>query len=74
MPLSKSQLSDLFDVLDERLEESGCDHTLAVTRSFLAAHSLPAATVLPWLAEYGGYCDCEVLANVESEWGDHLAR
>jgi hypothetical protein len=27
------------------------------------------ATVIPWLREQGGYCDCEVLANVEERWG-----
>ncbi len=70
MPLSRADLRDLFDFLDERLTTSACDHTLAHTRAFLVQRSLPEDAVLPWLAEYGGYCDCEVLMNVESEWGE----
>ncbi|HEV8694469.1 MAG TPA: DUF2695 domain-containing protein [Lysobacter sp.] len=30
--------------------------------------NLPAAPVLAWLGRYGGYCDCEVLFNVEDRW------
>jgi hypothetical protein len=26
---------------------------------------LEPQSVLPWLAEQGGYCDCEVLANLD---------
>ena len=42
-----------------------------IRRAFLESaivQNLPEATVIPWLGEYGGYCDCEVLANVEQEW------
>jgi hypothetical protein len=39
---------------------------------FLAERGLDAAAVIPWLRESGGYCDCEVLANVEDEWADRL--
>ena len=35
---------------------------------FLQANGLREATIIPWLGEHGGYCDCEVLANVEEEW------
>jgi hypothetical protein len=39
-----------------------------LTREFLAAKSLPAETIIPWRGRYGGYRDCDVLANVEKAW------
>jgi hypothetical protein len=68
MPISKSQLKELFDYLDSALAE-GCDHTLRHSQVFLRTHGYSEAIVVPWLGKYGGYCDCEVLANVEDRWG-----
>lgn len=67
MPISQSDLAELFDHLDEALA-AGCDDSLRFTREFLRSKVLPEATIIPWLGEYGGHCDCEVLANVEQEW------
>ncbi len=67
MPISQRDLSDLFNHLDSALA-SGCDHSLRFTHQFLQARSLPEASIISWLGEYGGYCDCEVLGNVEQEW------
>ena len=69
MPLSHDDLRALFDGLDAALED-GCDHTLRHTRELLRERGLDEERVLPWLAEYGGHCDCEVLANVGGEWDD----
>ncbi len=69
MPLSKAILRELFDRVNAELEDKGCDHTLTATRTFLVTHQLPEAPVVTWLQRYGGYCDCEVIANVEEEWG-----
>jgi hypothetical protein len=68
IPISRADLAQLFAHLDIVLSK-GCAHTLAHTREFLNTHKLPESAILPWLAEYGGYCDCEVLANVEERWG-----
>ena len=70
MPISRADLGELFDFLDDELGREPCDHSLSRTRSFLAARQLADVAILPWLGEYGGYCDCEVLANVEERWGD----
>jgi hypothetical protein len=67
MPISQGHLAQLFDYLDGALA-AGCDHSLKLTRQFLQANSLPEDSVISWLGEYGGYCDCEVLANVEEQW------
>jgi len=68
MPISRSQLAEMFEHLDHALVD-GCDHTNRFTLAFLRSNGLAEATVVPWLAEYGGFCDCEVLANVEEHWG-----
>ena len=67
-PLPDEQLRQLFDLLDQQLSSGGCDHTLRHTRSFLESSGVSPESVLPWLLEQGGGCDCEVLANVEEHW------
>src|SRR5882724_3081174 len=65
LPIDRPSLQKLFDYLDDRLAQDGCDHTLRKTQAFIQEKNLPEEAVIDWLAEYGGYCDCEVLANVE---------
>jgi hypothetical protein len=72
MPISTSQLKELFDYLDENLEENECQHSLVLTEAYLKENSLPINSVISWLNQYGGYCDCEVLANVEDHFEDLL--
>lgn len=72
LPMLKSELAALFDLLDERLGPEPCDHSLRHTRAFLDGGGLSQETVLPWLADQGGHCDCEILYNVENTWGDRL--
>lgn len=65
LPMSKELFDELFDRLDEKLENQGCDNTLTITLEFLESKDLHASTVVEWMKEHGGHCDCEVLANVE---------
>ena len=69
MPLSKRDLSDLFDFL-KRKGTPSCDHTLEATTQFLRRRKLPADKILSWLRQHGGYCDCEVIYNVEDKFGE----
>lgn len=62
MPLSPEQLHRLLEYLDANLK--GCDHTTKLTTIFLHSERLGKDAVLSWLREHGGYCDCEVLANL----------
>jgi uncharacterized protein DUF2695 len=62
MPLSPHQLHRLLVYLDANLE--ACDHTTKFTGIFLDVENLDMDKVLAWLREHGGYCDCEVLANL----------
>lgn len=67
LPLPLEALRALFDHLDDALG-AGCDHSLRFTRRFLQQQALADEAVIPWLQAHGGYCDCEVLANVEDAW------
>jgi hypothetical protein len=69
MPMSKSDLQDLFDHLDQRLAAEGVT-TLCCIPCISHQQRLPEESIVDWLGEHGGFCDCEVLANVENEWGE----
>lgn len=70
LPLPDDQLQALFDMLDKELSAGGCDHTRRLTQRFLEQRGLPTEAVMSWLDNNGGFCDCEVLANVEERWLD----
>jgi hypothetical protein len=70
LPLPDDQLRAMFDTLDRELPVFGCDHTRRLTQAFLERRGHPIEVVLAWLDENGGYCDCEILANVEERWLD----
>lgn len=67
LPISVTQLRALFECLDSKLTEAGCDDTLRFTKQFAESNQLPYESLKAWLAVLGGYCDCEVLANVEEK-------
>jgi len=64
LPSSKEELQCLFEWVDERVQRDGCDHSLRYTREFIRLRQLDEDQVAKWLADYGGYCDCEVITNV----------
>lgn len=69
LPMSRAQLEDLFDYLDDQLQESECDDSVKITTSHLQNQNITNVTaVLSWLSDHGGHCDCEVLANVEEHF------
>lgn len=68
LPMPKPQLKPFFDYLDENLTEHGCNHTLLFTEQFAKAQNISFEVLKKWASDYGGYCDCEVLANVEDHF------
>lgn len=68
LPMPADQFRELFDDLDEKLSEQGCQDDLRLTTAFLEAQDCDAEAVLEWLAENGGGCDCEVLGNIEEKF------
>jgi len=74
MPISLKELGSLFDFLDVELGEHGCDHSTKLTSNYLTKRNLNQELILSWLADSGGGCDCEVLANVEESWESEISK
>lgn len=73
LPISEPDLKALFDHLD-RPDPDPCTHTMRETEAFLRARGLPVESTLRWLASQGAGCDCEVIFNVDAEWGERVGR
>jgi len=67
-PLPDRELAALFDAVEDLLAGTSCDHSLRHTRAWLVEHGHFGDLVVSWLEENGGYCDCEVVANVRDHW------
>jgi hypothetical protein len=66
LPVEENIFPKLFDFLDAELGKKGCNHSTILTKTFLEKNELSNSTdVIEWLADNGGFCDCEILANVE---------
>jgi hypothetical protein len=65
--LDEDQLNQLLNFLDERLPELGCDHSARLTRTWATESGVDPDALASSLEQFGGFCDCEVLANVERE-------
>ena len=59
-----SMIKRLLDYLDDNLE-IGCKHDYTLTKLFCQENNTDFNSIVDWLREHGGYCDCEVLANVD---------
>ncbi|HEX8246876.1 MAG TPA: DUF2695 domain-containing protein [Pyrinomonadaceae bacterium] len=70
LPDSESEIKALFDYLNENPDD--CDDTLRQTTKFIKERNLPEKEMIAWLNENGGFCDCEVLANVEDNWNQMI--
>ena len=69
LPMDRETFQKLFDYLDTELTDKNCDNTNSLTKTFLLQSNIQNVDeVLEWLAEHGGYCDCEILANVEQQF------
>ncbi|NNV53823.1 DUF2695 domain-containing protein [Limnovirga soli] len=72
LPISRELFQNLFDHLDKELIDNSCDHTLKLTSLFLESKRVENINnVKEWLRQNSGYCDCEVLANVEEKFGEN---
>lgn len=63
--LSKAEVEQLFQFLDERLEQDDCDHSLRFTMEWIRNNCEPEQeeAIVQELNDMGGFCDCEVLEN-----------
>lgn len=68
LPMEETKFPPFFDFLDQQLGEYGCGHDLSLVGKYCTKNNLDFVTLSKWCEKYGGYCDCEVLANVEDEF------
>ena len=64
MPLDRAQLAALLNHVDAAVVANGCDHTRAATDDWAAREGTDLQRLREGLEEYGGFCDCEVVMNV----------
>ena len=68
--LSKEEVTELFKYLEKALETVECDHTLKNTENWLKENiddEERCNQIRQEIREGGGYCDCEVLCNMDSK-------
>jgi len=65
LPVSKKVLKKMFNYLNTVLELEGCSHDYTHVSKFIKERQLPKAELVSWFQKNGGYCDCEILYNVE---------
>jgi len=69
LPMPEDKFIRLFELLDAEIHAHGCDHDLKLTKQILSNLDVKdVSSVLTWLKEQGGYCDCEVMMNVEQKF------
>jgi F0F1-type ATP synthase membrane subunit b/b' len=69
LPMSRDNFKKLFDQFDTQLNDKVCDNTNTLTKTILQLSNIEKVEeVLEWLADHGGYCDCEILAKVEEKF------
>jgi hypothetical protein len=67
MPLDRTQLEALLDYVGAAVEEQGCDHTRRATDEWARRLGHDLERLHEGLEEYGGFCDCEVVMNVDPD-------
>jgi hypothetical protein len=61
---------ELFEYLEEQLDNTGCDHTLHHTERWLKNNISQdmIQKAITEITDMGGYCDCEVLLNCYEDY------
>ena len=75
--LTPEQLDALHAYLETAGEDASGDRTPRFTEAWARQNGLPVDRLLEAFGEFGGYCDCEVLANVTRDrfgWSDRPDR
>jgi hypothetical protein len=78
MPLSVEKTQALFDFVAAKIGPIGdnlassCDHTLRYAKVWCAQNNVAEVRLVEWLQEHGGFCDCEILWNVDERLEEAL--
>ncbi len=65
LPFPEQKFQELFDYLDEKLENNICKKDFSFTRIFLKNQFIDFDKCIDFFVKHGAYCDCEVLMNIE---------
>ena len=68
--LTQEEAEELFDFVEDGVEEQGCDHTRRFTDAWIRENIAPERheKIYAEIEDMGGYCDCEVLCNCYEEY------
>ncbi|MDR2920349.1 MAG: DUF2695 domain-containing protein [Tannerella sp.] len=68
LPMKETDFLPLFDFLDSELSENGCRDDFSLLEKYCKKKKLDASALEKWFKEHGGFCDCEIFANVEEQF------
>ncbi len=68
LPATKADLEALFEYVEDELYDRECDHTSRFSMKYMMENNLPFPKILAWLNNNGGYCDCKIMEDIETEW------
>ncbi|NDV94296.1 DUF2695 domain-containing protein [Dysgonomonas sp. 521] len=68
LPMKETDFLPLFDFLDNELTQTECAGNLSLLEKYCAKEKLDFISLKEWFRKYGGYCDCEILGNVEEQF------
>lgn len=68
LPMKGSDFLLLFDFLDKELDETDCDGGLSLLNKYCKQQNVNFDMLKNWFRQYGGFCDCEILGNVEEKF------
>lgn len=68
--LTEENVQELFEYLEEQLDDFCCNHTLHHTEQWLKDNisKEKIQSVIAEIIDMGGYCDCEVLLNCYEDY------
>jgi hypothetical protein len=68
LPMKEDDFLPLFDFLDSELSENECKNDFTLLESYCKQNKLDFHSLAQWFRGQGGYCDCEIIANVEEQF------
>ena len=65
LPMKETDFPPLFDFLDNELSANECQEDFSSLKKYCEKENLNFDALSEWFKKHGGYCDCEIIANVE---------
>ncbi|WP_422091122.1 DUF2695 domain-containing protein [Tenacibaculum ovolyticum] len=65
--LTENQVTELCIFIENRIEKTGCEHSLKNTFEWAEKNEINKANLIDVLESNGGFCDCEVTMNLPED-------